>query len=122
MHELGKAEDTIVSTEFKCYAVFQLRLSLVAGHDTTSSAIIYTLHMLSRNQDCLKRVREEHDSVFGASPSAAASLLSSSPSLLDQLPLSLAAIKETFRLFPPTGGLAWAAKTSFSDLKIAPST
>ncbi|KKY13274.1 putative cytochrome p450 [Diplodia seriata] len=90
---------------FKTYATAQLRLFLVAGHDTTSSAMTYTYHLLYTHPTFLSRVRAEHDSIFGRNPSSAAALLAQDPSLLNQLPLTLAAIKETLRLFPPAGGI-----------------
>lgn len=36
-----------------------------AGHDTTSSTICYIAYMLSKNPDCLARIRKEHDDVLG---------------------------------------------------------
>lgn len=102
--DTGK-ETTAMDPNFKTYATANFRAFLVAGHDTTSSAITYTLHLLHKHSAFLTRVRAEHDAVFGTDISAAGALLKSEPSLLNQLPLTLAAIKESLRLFPPAGGI-----------------
>jgi hypothetical protein len=100
-----KQETKVMNQDFKYYAAAQLRTFLVAGHDTTSSAITYALHLLHSHPDFLARVRTEHDNVFGTDVCATPALLKSNPSLLNQLPLTLAAIKESLRLFPPAGGI-----------------
>ncbi|KAL6767264.1 CYP97C3 [Auxenochlorella protothecoides x Auxenochlorella symbiontica] len=41
---------------------------LVAGHETTGSALTWTLHLLVQNPDTLARAQEEIDRVLGASP------------------------------------------------------
>lgn len=103
--ELAQPDQTSMDANFKRYAAAQIRLFLVAGHDTTSSAMTYTLHLLHTHPSFLQRVRAEHDTVFGKDPSAAAAVLAEDPSLLNQLPLTLAAIKEALRMFPPAGGI-----------------
>ncbi|KAL4900590.1 hypothetical protein BDW74DRAFT_188205 [Aspergillus multicolor] len=92
----SKLDDT-----FAQYATYQIRLFLFAGNDTTSSSIVYVYHMLAKHPEALAQVRQEHDRIFGTDPSAAAQLLKSSPVLLNQCPYTLAAIKETLRMFPP---------------------
>ncbi|KAL4750799.1 hypothetical protein BDW72DRAFT_213177 [Aspergillus terricola var. indicus] len=92
----NKLDDTVAQ-----YATHQIRLFLFAGNDTTSSSIVYVYHMLATHPEALARVRQEHDRIFGAVPSAAAQLLKSNPALLNQCFYSLAVIKETLRLFPP---------------------
>jgi hypothetical protein len=105
IQEDTKEETAKMNPDFKRYAAAQLRVFLVAGHDTTSSAITYSLHLLYTHPNFLKRVRFEHDNVFGKNTTAAAQLMKDNPNLLNQLPLTLAAIKETLRLFPPGGGI-----------------
>ncbi|KXJ96814.1 cytochrome P450 4d8 [Microdochium bolleyi] len=82
----------------------QLKVFLFAGHDTTASTIAWGFHLLSRNPDTLARLRAEHDSVFGATAADVQSTraqIASSPQLLNQLPYTVAVIKETLRLQPP---------------------
>lgn len=87
--------------EFLCFAIPQIRVFLFAGHDTTTSIIIYTYHVLSKRDDIRKRMRQEHDEVFGDDLDLPS--LRKNASLLDQIPYTLAVIKETMRLYPPAG-------------------
>lgn len=96
--------DALDST-FLHYARSQIRLFLFAGHDTTSSAMIYVFHYLSLNPDCLARLRAEHDNVLGVNRAEAGDRLSEQPTLLNQLPYTTACIKEALRLFPPASSL-----------------
>lgn len=86
---------------FAKYATYQIRLFLFAGNDTTSSSIVYVYHLLSKHPEVLKKVREEHDTIFGVNPSEASSALRRTPTLLNNCRYSLAVIKETLRLYPP---------------------
>ncbi|KAK0644877.1 Cytochrome P450 monooxygenase aflN [Lasiodiplodia hormozganensis] len=108
-HPSAESSPPTLDPTFKTYATAQLRLFLVAGHDTTSSAMTYTFHLLHTHPAFLARVRAEHDKVFGRDPAAAAARLSADPTLLNQLPLTTAAIKESLRLFPPAGGIRMGA-------------
>ncbi len=38
---------------------------MFAGHDTTSTNVMYTLYALAANPECQKRVHEELDEIFG---------------------------------------------------------
>jgi cytochrome P450 len=100
-HDEKLLEATKLDDHFAKYATYQIRLFLFAGNDTTSSSIIYVYHLLFQHQDALSRTRQEHDSVFGTDPSAAAKLLRECPALLNKCSYTLAVIKETLRLFPP---------------------
>jgi cytochrome P450 len=51
----------------------------------------------------LEKLREEHDKVLGRDPSTVASQLAQNPRLVNDLPYTLAVIKEVLRLFPPAG-------------------
>lgn len=116
--ELSKDIDKteILDDRFAKYASYQIRLFLFAGNDTTSSSIVYVYHMLSKHPEVLQQVREEHDRIFGSDPSAAAQLLKTDPTLLNQCPLTLAVIKETLRLFPPASTTRGGrADSSLSD-------
>jgi hypothetical protein len=85
--------------EFRAFATSQVRVFFFAGHDSTSSTICYMMHLLSTHPDALSRVRGEHDAVFGRDLAKVPDLLAAQPQRLNELPYSLAAIKETTRLF-----------------------
>ena len=97
----GEQEPRSLDPEFRAFAIRQIRLFVFLGHDSTSSTICYILHLLSQNPDALKRIRSEHDQVFGKDVSKASTMLESQPQLLNELPYTTAVIKETLRLFPP---------------------
>ena len=80
--------------------VGQIKLFLFSGHDTTSASVCYSLYLLSKNLKDLDRIRAEHDEVFGTSLDRAPAIISENPHMLNQLPFTIAVIKETLRLFP----------------------
>jgi cytochrome P450 len=86
---------------FKRIAVNQIKMFIFAGHDTTSATICYAYHLLSRNPETLAKIRAEHDSVFGKNAEETAEKICDDPLLLNQLPYTVAVIKETLRLYPP---------------------
>ncbi len=98
----SKSEPNTASIDpfFKRICMSQIKLFLFSGHDTTSSAICFHLYLISKHASALARLRDEHDSVFTTDTSRTASLISSSPHLLHQLPFTTAVIKESLRLFP----------------------
>lgn len=65
----------------------------LAGHETTSNALAFTLYLLSSHPDVARRVRAEIQSVLG----------DRAPSLEDlpNMPLVRAVIDESMRLYPP---------------------
>ena len=89
--------------EFRTFAIRQMRLFLFTGHDSTSTTICYSFHLLSEHPDALSRIRAEHDAVFGSDPHAAAAILGERPYLLNELPYTNAVVKEVLRLYPPAG-------------------
>ena len=91
-----------IDATFKAFIATQVKMFIFAGHDTTSSTICYIYHLLSLHPTILARVRAEHDSVIGTDLSRTASTITSNPHLLNQLPLTVAVIKETLRLQPPS--------------------
>ncbi|MGC4935557.1 cytochrome P450 [Gordonia sp. DT30] len=48
----------------------QILTFLVAGHETTSGALSFTLYYLSQNPHCLARAQAETDEILGADPQA----------------------------------------------------
>jgi hypothetical protein len=94
-------QETKLEEHFAGYATYQIRLFLFAGNDTTSSTIVYVYHLLSQHPEALKRMRKEHDQVFGADMDKAADMLIQHPALLNQCKYTMAVIKEVLRLYPP---------------------
>lgn len=92
---------------FKELAKPQLRMFLYSGHDTTSSTLLYCYLLLSRNPEVLAKVRAEHDQVFGSdfSVEQVNKVIASDPTLLNQIPYTLAVTKEVLRIFPPAASL-----------------
>lgn len=92
---------------FKKVAKPQLRMFLYAGHDTTSSTLLYCFLLLSKHPEVLSKLRIEHDNVFGTALSIDdyVEIIKNDPSLLNRIPYTLAVIKEVLRLFPPAGSL-----------------
>lgn len=83
----------------------QLRVFLFAGHDTSSSALTYCYYLLSKHPKNLDLLFAEHDAIFGVRPADALAQIHTDPHKLNQLPYTTAIIKETLRLFPPSGSM-----------------
>ncbi|KUI57505.1 hypothetical protein VP1G_04778 [Cytospora mali] len=88
---------------FAHYVTCQIRLFLFAGTDTTASIMVYIYHMLAKHPEWLRKLRDEHDEVFGQDPDVAASVLKESPSLLNNCKFTVAFIKEVLRIYGPAG-------------------
>ncbi|KAI9697353.1 MAG: hypothetical protein M1820_007859 [Bogoriella megaspora] len=101
----GDFEKATLDTTFAKHATSQIRLFLFAGSDTTASMMVYVYHMLSKHPAWLRRLRGEHDYIFGRDPVDAASRLKENPGLLNDCKLTIAFIKETLRLHAPAGSL-----------------
>ena len=100
MAEDAARKDQFMDSTFKRVAMSQIKLFLFSGHDTTSSTVCYIFYVLAMNPTVLARVRAEHASIIGLEASKTASLVKSDPFLLNQLPYTLAVIKETLRMYP----------------------
>ncbi|KAK8006023.1 hypothetical protein PG991_012320 [Apiospora marii] len=98
-----KAAPLVMDARFKQFAMSQMKTFLFAGYDTTASAAVYALHLLSLSPDALQRAREEHDAVLGVGATRAetASLIAEQPHVLSRLAYTSAVIKEALRLYPP---------------------
>jgi cytochrome P450 len=101
--EDSKAKPEKLDAEFRAFAIRQMRLFVFVGHDSTSSTITHVLHCLSQNPEHLAKIRAEHDEVFGKDRDAVSALIAAQPHLTNNLPYTIAVIKETLRLFPPAG-------------------
>ena len=102
----------VLDDEFMLLAINNIKTILLGGHDTTATTIAYVIFLLSTHPDVLSRVRAEHDSVFTSDLYQTASLISSTPTLLNNLPFTTACIKESLRLFPAGSTLRMALPSS----------
>ncbi len=71
----------------------QLLTMLIAGHDTSTALLSWTLYLLGMHPDAMQRARAEIDSVLGKQPPSAETAA--------QLPYLKQVINETLRLYPP---------------------
>lgn len=99
--------------EFVDVTVEQMKIFLFAGHDTTSSTLCFTFAELHNHPEVLRTLRAEHDSVFGPDPSMAAQRICENPVLLNQLPYSVAVLKEILRLYVPFGTVREGSPTFY---------
>ncbi|KAF2745752.1 cytochrome P450 [Sporormia fimetaria CBS 119925] len=99
-----EAKDLKLDDAFSRIAANQIRLFLFAGNDSTSCAIVYAYHLLSRHPDVLADLQAEHDAIFGPVEETA-SKLKNEPALLNKCKQTLAVIKETLRLYPPAASM-----------------
>ena len=77
----------------------------VRFHSPNSSAVItdesqYTFALLGTHPKVMKRLREEHDSIFGTDLTATADTIRKFPSKTNELVYTTAVIKEVMRFFP----------------------
>ena len=94
------SSDTM-DTTFQDFAISQLRTFMFAGHDSTGSTICYAFHLLSAYPSTRRLLIAEHNRILGPEYNEAGARISESPHLLNELPYTLAVIKETLRLYPP---------------------
>jgi cytochrome P450 len=79
---------------------------LLAGHETTASALTWALYLLSRHPGAQQQVQAEADTLDGREASAA---------ILPNLPYTRAVITEAIRLYPP----AWIiGRTVTAELQL----
>ncbi|KAI1176928.1 cytochrome P450 [Nemania sp. FL0916] len=88
------------SGDFIDVALSQLKLFMLAGHDTTGQMMCWLFYELSREPAVLARLRAEHDDILGPDPDMAAQVVSDQPHKLNALSFTSAVIKETLRLHP----------------------
>ena len=100
-HARTRDDEEGMDATFKDAAICQIRTFLFAGHDTSSSALGYSYHLLSLHPAARDKVIEEHNEILGSDIGQAATRISEKPHLLNQLPYTFAVIKEALRLYPP---------------------
>jgi cytochrome P450 len=109
----------------------QIKTFLLAGHDTTSTTISWTIYELARTPHALKKVREELDRLFGPGrardPQAVCNKLlgPDGDSLVNSMTYISAVMKETLRMHSPVGtirishpGKRYSVKTSQGDCNL----
>ena len=89
-----------MDAEFERLAISQMKVFILAGHDTTSSTLCYIFHLLSSHLLALERIRAEHNEAYGSDITQTKAKIAANPHSINQLPFTLAVIKETLRLFP----------------------
>jgi cytochrome P450 len=106
--------------DFKSFAIDQMKTFLMAGHDTTSSALAYTYYLLDHHPAALERLRKEFDDVFGTDSSLTASRISTEPHLVNKLDFTTACIKGIFS-FPFCTSHSYSpslVEVSFKELEV----
>jgi cytochrome P450 len=87
----------------------QLMTLFLAGHETTSNALTWTLYLLSQNPAAYQKLRDETDKVLGGRAVGMGDL--------DALPYGEQVISESMRLFPPVAAIA---RKAHEDTEIGP--
>jgi cytochrome P450 len=85
----GQDGDRLAATEVRD----QVLIFLLAGHETTATALAFALHLLARHPRAQARAREEVDAVLGGQVPGAQHL--------NALPYLTMVLKEAMRLYPP---------------------
>lgn len=89
----------------------QLKTFIFAGHDTTSTTIIWSMYELSRTPHALKAVHDELDRLFGPGAARDPSIIRekllapNGDELVHRMIYISAVIKEVLRLHPPAGSI-----------------
>ncbi|KAI5920654.1 cytochrome P450 [Camillea tinctor] len=97
-------KDRTIPRAFIDSIIQHIKIFMFAGHDTTATTLATCLYLLAQHPHKLATLRAEHDAVLGPDPTTAASRIAGDPTLLNRLPYTLGALKETLRLFSPVGG------------------
>jgi cytochrome P450 len=71
----------------------QMLTMLIAGHDTTTALLAWTLYLMGQHPEALEQARREVDSVLANEPP--------DPEQIDRMPFLESVVHESLRLFPP---------------------
>lgn len=106
LQEKGKIEVDILSVALECGGftdedlVNQLMTFLVAGHETTASALTWAVYLLCKHPEMQSRLRNEVQANLPTPLDQNATITSAD---IDNLPYLNAFCNEVFRLYPPVG-------------------
>lgn len=104
-NEAGNDSVDSMDTVFKDFATSQIRTFVFAGHDSTSSVMCYAFSLISTHPETRQLLITEHNKVFGLDHSEIVGRIEKDPHLLNQLPYTVAIIKESLRLYPPASSI-----------------
>ncbi|RTE70906.1 hypothetical protein BHE90_014693 [Fusarium euwallaceae] len=83
--------------------VGQLNVFMLAGFETTGSAISWLFRLLCQHPAVLVRLRQEHDEILGPDPWGAADAFREKPQLASMLPYTHAVVRESMRVHTNVG-------------------
>ncbi|TDZ28380.1 putative sterigmatocystin biosynthesis P450 monooxygenase stcS [Colletotrichum spinosum] len=99
--------------------ISQVKAFMFGGLDSTATTICSVLHVLAKNPEIAKRVRNEHKRNLGKDISSLRAVLEKSPHLLSSLTCTAGVIMETLRLYPVIGPLRdGSSRYEFVDREI----
>ncbi|KAI6776894.1 hypothetical protein HG530_000839 [Fusarium avenaceum] len=94
-----------LDADFVKMAIGQINTFLFAGFDTTAATLSWLFRLLCQHPEVLAKLREEHDTVLGPDAWGAADVLRRDPQLLNQLPYTLAVLRESMRYHTNVGSM-----------------
>jgi cytochrome P450 len=94
-----------LDADFVKMALGQINTFLFAGFDTTAATLSWLFRLLCQYPEVLAKLREEHDTVLGPDAWGAADVLRQDPQLLNQLPYTLAVLRESMRYHTNVGSM-----------------
>lgn len=80
----------------------QVMVFVTAGHETSATALTFTLYLLARHREIQQRVRDEAEAVLGDDPATTVNAV-------DQLATTRMVVKEALRLYPPAYAMSRSA-------------
>jgi cytochrome P450 len=81
-------------------ALTQVKTLLIAGSGTTSDTFCFAAMLLSVHPEVVRKMREEHDSVFTPGIDATYEMLKADPRKLNGLNYTNSVVKEVLRFYP----------------------
>ena len=96
----GKTPSEALDADFINLVITNIKTLLLAGTGTITDTVCFAYMLLSANPDCVAKLREEHDRVFGPDIESAVAQLQENPSKINELEYTTNVLKETLRMFP----------------------